>query len=129
MVMPLGFSVRRLMRLLRKSLALITPPGLAGPAMSGVVVAGLGVLSVWTAETLLLGAVAGASSSLGFTLGGGNKGADIFIGGGSSGDATEAALAAFALAITEAVEATGFGFGGGAETATGIGAVSQPIKE
>lgn len=46
MVMPFGFSVRRLMRLLRKSLALITPPGLAGPAMSGVVVAGLGVLSV-----------------------------------------------------------------------------------
>jgi len=45
-VIPFGFSVNSVMRQFRSSDGLTATPGFAGPTVSGVVVVGLGVLSI-----------------------------------------------------------------------------------
>lgn len=127
-VNPFGFSVSSPMRQLRSSLALIVFPGLPRPAVSGVVVAGLGVLSIGIKEDLLGAAL---SSATAFPLGGGGGRDDVLLGAGSSGEATKAAfasLAAFALAIAEAVDTTSFCIAVGAEGREGLRTGSNPQK-
>ncbi len=99
------------MRLFRSSMGLITPPAFVATAVSDVVVTGLGVLMFWTTMLAFMGAgMESLSSTTGRPLGGSITAVCGWIGGGSSGEVTEAAFATLAAPNKDAVVITGLGF-------------------